>query len=89
MSGMEVPMLVLVTDFIRGNHSDTAFSRCTSSLVVVCNEDFANKIVPPNQLCDFAYTIQVEKGKLVNVFLKIVFTVLVCDKQSENKFFYQ
>ncbi len=66
---MEVPMLVLVTDFIRGSHSDTAFSRCTSSLVVVCNEDFAVKIVPPGQLCDFAYTIKVEKGKITFLVL--------------------
>ncbi len=60
ISGIEVPMLVLFSDFIRGTHNDNAFSRCTSSLIVVCEKDYAHKIVPPGQVCGFAYTIPVE-----------------------------
>ena len=53
-------MLVLFTRFIGGNHNDNAFSRCTSSLIIVCDEVYAYNIVPKGQKCDFAYTLRIE-----------------------------
>ncbi len=57
--GSEVPMLVIFTTFMTGPHNEDVFSRCTSSLIVVCNEEAAYKIVPPNAETEFAYTIPV------------------------------
>jgi hypothetical protein len=57
--GIDVPMVVIFTDFLKGAHNDDFFSRCTSSLIVVCKEETADKIVPSNEECDFAYKISV------------------------------
>jgi hypothetical protein len=42
-----------------GPHNEDVFSRCTSSLIVVCNEEAADKIVPSNAETEFAYKIPV------------------------------
>ncbi len=60
--GTEVPMLVIFTTFLTGPHNEDVFSRCTSSLIVVCNDEAADKIVPFIE-CDFAYKIPVH-GRL-------------------------
>ncbi len=52
-------MMVIFTDFLKGPHNDDFFSRCTSSLIVVCNEEAAEKIIPSNKECEFAYKIPV------------------------------
>jgi hypothetical protein len=67
--GTDVPMLVIFTDFLKGAHNDDFFSRCTSSLIVVCKEETADRIVPPNEKCDFAYTIYVDGN--IKKFLQI------------------
>jgi hypothetical protein len=61
--GSEVPMLVLFTTFLTGRHNEDVFSCCTSSLIVVCNAEAADKIVPSNSETQFAYKIPVH-GKL-------------------------
>jgi hypothetical protein len=57
--GAEVPMMVVFTDFLKGPHNDDFFSRCTSSLIVVCNEEAADKILSFKEGCEFAYKIPV------------------------------
>ncbi len=57
--GAEVPMMVIFTDFLKGPHNDDFLSRCTSSLIVVCKEEAAEKIIPSNKECEFAYKITV------------------------------
>jgi hypothetical protein len=52
-------MLVIFTTFMTGPHNEDVFSRCTSSLIVVCNEEAADKIVPSNAETEFAYKIPV------------------------------
>jgi hypothetical protein len=52
-------MVVVFTDFLKGPHNDDFFSRCTSCLIVVCNEESANKIIPSNKGCEFAFKIPV------------------------------
>ncbi len=59
MKGSEFPMVVIFTTFIEGPHNENIFSRCKSSLIVVCNEEHAKKIVPEHQECSFAYIIPV------------------------------
>ncbi len=61
-------MLVIFTDFLKGAHNDDFFSRCTSSLVVICKEETANKIVAPNEECQFAYKIYVN-GNFKKLFV--------------------
>jgi hypothetical protein len=56
--GSEVPMLVIFTPFMTGSNYEFFCSRCTSSLIVVCNKDAADKIVPESG-CEFAYKIEV------------------------------
>jgi len=51
-------MLVIFTTFMTGSYNEDVFSRCTSSLIVVCNKDAADKIVPESD-CEFAYKIPV------------------------------
>jgi hypothetical protein len=52
-------MLVIFTTFMTGPHNEDVFSRCTSSLIVVCNAEAADKIVPSNAETEFAYKIPV------------------------------
>ncbi len=57
--GSEVPMLVIFTTFMTGPQNEDVFSRCTSSLIVICNAEAADKIVPSNAEIEFAYKIPV------------------------------
>jgi hypothetical protein len=57
--GSEVPMLVIFTTFMTGPQNEDVFSRCTSSLIVICNAEAADKIVPSNAETEFAYKIPV------------------------------
>jgi hypothetical protein len=84
-----VPMMVIFTNFLKGQHNDDFYSRCTSSLIVVCNEEAADKIIPSNQECEFAYKIPVfgknklfvGKQHLVVFFnLLLLFTYTTCVK---------
>jgi hypothetical protein len=59
-------MMVIFTDFLKGPHNDDFFSRCTSSLIVICHEEAADKIIASNEECEFAYKIPVH-GKIENV----------------------
>jgi hypothetical protein len=52
-------MLVLFASFIEGPHNTNVFSRCKSSLIVVCNEEYVDKLMKPNEECSFAYKIPV------------------------------
>jgi hypothetical protein len=52
-------MVVLFTSFIEGPHNENIFSRCKSSLIVVCNEEHAQKIVPDDQGIAFAFSLPV------------------------------
>ncbi len=69
-------MMVVFTDFLKGPHNDDFFSRCTSSLIVVCNEEAAEKIIPSNKECEFAYKIPVHsKYNLLKNSLDIFFDI--------------
>jgi hypothetical protein len=57
--GTEVPVMVIFTTAMEGHHNEELFSRCTSSLIVVCNAEDAVKFVGPNEKCECAYTIPV------------------------------
>jgi len=61
--GFEVPTLVYFCSFVDGTNNDHIFSRCMSKLIIVCNEEHADKIVPSNFELDFAKKIPVY-GKL-------------------------
>ena len=61
-------MLVIFTTFMTGPHNEDVFSRCTSSLIVVCNEEAADKIVPSKSECEFAYKIPVH-GRVLLFFV--------------------
>jgi|LakMenEpi03Aug12_release.lakeMendotaPanAssembly.Ray.scaffolds.fasta_scaffold1213001_1 hypothetical protein len=70
--GTEVTMLVIFTIHLIGPQNDDVFSRCTSSLIVVCNAEAADKIVPEKLVssepeCPFAYKIPVH-GKLLYIY---------------------
>ena len=65
-------MMVIFTDFLKGPHNDDFFSRCTSSLIVVCREETANKIVPPNEECEFAYKIPVQGKQKIIIYVMII-----------------
>ncbi len=52
-------MLVIFTTYMNGPHNEDVLSRCTSSLIVVCNAEAADKIVPANGETEFAYKIPV------------------------------
>jgi hypothetical protein len=62
-------MLVLFASFIEGPHNTNVFSRCKSSLIVVCNEEHVDKHMGSNQDCSFAYKIPVHG--MNKVFLKV------------------
>jgi hypothetical protein len=40
-------MLVLITDEVSERHNEV-FSHCTASLIVICNQESANRIVTPD-----------------------------------------
>ncbi len=63
-------MLVVFTTFMTGPQNEDIFSRCTSSLIVICNAEAADKIVPSNAETEFAYKIPVH-GKLKSKFFVI------------------
>ncbi len=44
LQGSEVQVLVLFTQFISGLHNNKIFSRCISNLIVVSNEEQAQKL---------------------------------------------
>ncbi len=57
--GFEVPLLAIFSSFIEGSLNEMFFSRCISKLIVICNEQHADKIVPSNISCHFAQKIEV------------------------------
>ena len=57
--GFEVPILVVFTQFMEGQLNDQFFSRCKSKLIIICNEEHAEKIVPISSACGFAKKIDV------------------------------
>ncbi len=61
--GYEVPTLVYFCSLLDGTNNDHIFSRCMSKLIIICNEEHADKIVPSNSELDFAKNILVY-GKL-------------------------
>jgi hypothetical protein len=60
MRGVEVPMVVVFTNFIAGQHNDNVFSRCSSSLIVVCNKESADMIYPDAEQHSFVFKIEIE-----------------------------
>jgi hypothetical protein len=76
LRGSEASMMVVFTNFIDGQHNDNVFSRCTSSLIVVCNQKSADMIFPDSEQYSFAYKINIQ-GKIIvslhckNPFLKL------------------
>ena len=59
LRGYEVPVLVFFFTTLEGFHNDLYLSRCKSRLIVVCGKEQADKIVPDNQNCSFAFKIPV------------------------------
>ncbi len=57
--GFEVPTLVYFCSFVDGTNNDHIFSRCMSKLIIVCNEEHADKLVPSNTESDYAKKIPV------------------------------
>ncbi len=57
--GTEVSTFVLITSFIQSSDVLKYFSRCTSSLIIVCEEESACKIAS-NKDSTFANTIAVK-----------------------------
>ncbi len=57
-------MVVVFTNFIAGQHNDNVFSRCSSSLIVVCNKESADMIFPDSEQYSFAFKIEIE-GKII------------------------
>jgi hypothetical protein len=49
MQGFEVPTLVLFCKAVTASHNENVFSRCSSKLIVICNEDQAHKIVDQSE----------------------------------------
>jgi hypothetical protein len=58
-------MLVIFTTHLTGPQNEDVFSRCTSSLIVVCNEEAAEKIIQSETRREFAYKIPVH-GRFVH-----------------------
>jgi hypothetical protein len=52
-------MLAIFTTHLTGPQNVDVFSRCTSSLIVVCNQEAAEKIIPLQTECEAAYKIPV------------------------------
>jgi hypothetical protein len=44
LQGYEVPVLVLFTDYLSGQHNNKVISRCISNLIIVSNEDQLEKL---------------------------------------------
>jgi hypothetical protein len=78
MRGVEVPMVVVFTNFIAGQHNDNVFSRCSSSLIVVCNKESADMIYPDSEQYSFAFKIEIE-GKIIFliIFKKSVMKMII------------
>ena len=66
--GYEIPILVVFSQFMEGQLNEQVFSRCKSKLIIVCNEDHADKIVPVSSACVFAQKIDVY-GKYLDFIL--------------------
>jgi hypothetical protein len=64
--GIEVSTFVLITSFIQSSDVLKYFSRCTSRLIVVCEEDSANRIAADRDSA-FSNTIAV-KGIIGSVY---------------------
>jgi hypothetical protein len=58
-------MFVLISSFVQGSHNLKYFSRCTSSQIVVCTEESANRIVQ-NKKSSFSNIIPL-KGNLLSL----------------------
>ena len=56
---------------MEGQLNDQFFSRCKSKLVIICNEEHADKIVPISSACGFAKKIDVY-GKNNNRFFVVL-----------------
>ena len=59
MRGMEVPMVVVFTNFIAGQHNDNVFSRCT------CNKESVDMIYPDTDKYAFAFKIAIEGNTIL------------------------
>jgi hypothetical protein len=57
--GTEVSTFVLITSFIQSSDVQKYFSRCTSSLIIVCEEESANRIASDKDSA-FSNTIPVK-----------------------------
>jgi hypothetical protein len=57
--GTEVSTFVLITSFIQSSDVLKYFSRCTSSIIIVCEEESANRIATDKD-STFANTIAVK-----------------------------
>jgi hypothetical protein len=49
-----VPILVLITDDLSAFQNDEILSLCQSKLILVCNEDLVNKVLPKDSPSTFA-----------------------------------
>ncbi len=65
MRGAEAPMVVVFTNFIDGHHNDNVFSRCTSSLIIVCNKESVDMIYPDSDKYAFAFKIAIEGNTIL------------------------
>ena len=54
-------------------YNDLFLSPCKSRLIVVCGKEHADKIVPDNQVCSFAYKIPVS-GEFISFTKQVVLT---------------
>jgi hypothetical protein len=71
-------MVVVFTNSITGLHNDNVFSRCTSSLIVVCNKQLADRIYPDSEQNSFAIKIHIEGKQTIFVKNKVVVFIYSC-----------
>ena len=67
----QVPILVLITDDLSAFQNDEILSLCQTKLILICNEDLVNKVLPKDNPSTFAKRLNVT-GKIQCSMLLVI-----------------